>query len=73
MKDSIYSAIHSARSEHPDEFMVLASHYPVICSQIDPHCRDSLANMPDFYDYISTQFNGKGLVDLYIGSHMHQY
>lgn len=32
-----------------------------------------MANMPDLYEYISRQFEGKGLVDLYIGSHMHQY
>jgi hypothetical protein len=44
-----------------------------MCSQVDPHCRDALATMPDLYAYLSAQIDGKGLVDLYIGSHMHQY
>lgn len=62
-----------ARANFPEEFMVMASHYPVMCSQDDPHCRDAMLNMPDLYEYLSTPLNGKGLVDLYIGSHMHQY
>ena len=67
-------ALHHARHTYPDEFMILASHYPVMCSQIDLHCRDAISNMPELYDHFSTQkFDGKGLVDLYIGSHMHQY
>ena len=44
-----------------------------MCSQVDPHCRDAMGNMPDLYEWLSTPYKGKGLVDLYIGSHMHQY
>lgn len=73
MKNSIKRSLQKARTMYPDEFMVMASHYPVMCSQVDPHCRDAMGNMPDLYEYLSTQFDGKGLVDLYIGSHMHQY
>lgn len=51
----------------------MGSHYPVMCSQDDPHCRDAIKNMPDLYEWMSTPVEGKGLVDLYIGSHMHQY
>ena len=51
----------------------MASHYPVMCSQVDPHCRDAMLNMPDLFEWLSMPYEGKGLVDLYIGSHMHQY
>lgn len=46
-----------------------------MCSQVDPHCRDAMGNMPDFYEWLSqpNPADGKGKVDLYIGSHMHQY
>jgi hypothetical protein len=53
--------------------MIMASHYPVMCSQVDSHCRDNIGNMPDLYEWISAPYEGKGLVDLYIGAHMHQY
>lgn len=32
-----------------------------------------MEKMPDLYEWLSTPYEGKGLVDLYIGSHMHQY
>lgn len=32
-----------------------------------------MGTMPDLYNYLSNPVEGKGLVDLYIGSHMHQY
>ena len=73
MKGAIYQSVHKARNLYPDEFFIMASHYPVMCSQVDPHCRDALATMSDFYEYLSSQVDGKGLVDMYIGSHMHQY
>lgn len=73
MKNKIFAEARNAREKYPDEFFIMASHYPVMCSQIDPHCRDTIATMPDLFAYLSTQFNGKGLVDMYVGSHMHQY
>ena len=73
MKNKVIDEMHKAKKNYPEEYFIMASHYPVMCSQIDPHCRDALANMPDLYQYLSTQFDGKGMVDLYIGSHMHQY
>ena len=56
MKSALIRELREAREHFPEEFMVMASHYPVMCSQIDPHCRDALANMPDLYEYLSTQF-----------------
>lgn len=49
MKTSIQKKVLAARKDHPDEFMIMASHYPVMCSQVDPHCRDAMNNMPDLY------------------------
>ncbi len=73
MKTSIQKHLIEARENFPDEFAIMASHYPVMCSQVDPHCRDATEQMPDLYEWLSTPYKGKGLVDLYIGSHMHQY
>lgn len=73
MKNKVIEYMHKSQEHSSREYFILASHYPLMCSQVDPHCRDAMANMPDFFEYLSTQFNGKGMVDLYIGSHMHQY
>ncbi|MFM7850577.1 MAG: hypothetical protein ACKO96_01355, partial [Flammeovirgaceae bacterium] len=70
MKTQVKKALIKRQQLFPEEFMIMASHYPVMCSQVDPHCRDAMGNMPDLYEYLSTQFDefdGKGLVDLYIG------
>lgn len=49
MKKSMQNQILEARKKYPDEFMIVASHYPVMCSQVDPHCRDAMNNMPDLF------------------------
>ena len=40
----------SEKTENGDSpFIMVVSHYPVVCSQEDPHCKDALRNMPDLY------------------------
>jgi len=53
------------------------SHYPIACSQMtDNHCNAMLLTQAtkNLLDFMSTERNGKPrLVDMYIGSHMHQF
>lgn len=52
----------------------MGSHYPIRCAQIDEeHCYATLKALPELFNYLSTPYMGKGLVDLYLGAHMHQY
>lgn len=53
----------------PADFLVLTSHYPLICSQVDSHCRDTLSRISELLGDASRT----GKVDLYLGAHMHQY
>jgi len=52
----------------------MGAHYPIRCAQTkEEHCYATLKTLPDLFDYLSTPYLGKGLVDLYLGAHMHQY
>lgn len=67
MEDTLLNEL--AKNEGKRQFTVLSSHYPLICSQVDTHCRDTLLKLSTTFEKIAALKE----VDLYLGAHMHQY
>jgi len=54
MKQELFTKIQYIKRTYPNEYVVVVSHYPIICSQTtDAHCGDLLATSKELVDFMS--------------------